>query len=113
MSADLMMEIQAKIQQLNTAIRMLRKTGTEYAEAERDYKILLSQESLTLRDSGMPVTLIDKVVYGKKTVAEARLRRDIAEVTYEANKESINVLKLQIRILDNQIAREWGSPQSS
>lgn len=112
MSADLMMDIQAKIQQLNTSIRMLRKTGTEYAEAERDYKILLSQESLTLRDSGMPVTLIDKVVYGKKTVAEARLRRDIAEVTYEANKESINVLKLQIRILDNQIAREWGSPQA-
>ena len=113
MSADLMMDIQAKIAKLDTSIRMLRKTGTEYAEAERDYKILLSQESLKLKDGGMAVTLIDKVIYGKKAVAEARFRRDVAEVTYEANKESINVLKLQIRILDNQIAREWGSPQST
>ena len=113
MSADLMMDIQAQIAKLNTSIKMLRKTGTEFAEAERDYKILLSQEALKLKDGGMAVTLIDKVVYGKKAVADARFKRDVAEATYKANQESINVLKLQIRILDNQIAREWGSPQAS
>ena len=113
MSADLIMDIQALIAKLNTSIKMLRKTGTEYAEAERDYKIILSQESLRLKDGGMAVTLIDKVVYGKKNVAEARFRRDVAETTYKANLESINVLKLQIKILDNQIGREWGTPQAS
>ena len=113
MSADLIMDIQAMIAKLNTSIKMLRQTGTEYAEAERDYKILLSQESLRLKDGGMAVTLIDKVVYGKKNVAEARFRRDVAETTYKANLESINAIKLQIRVLDNQIAREWGTPQAS
>ena len=113
MSADLIMDIQAMTAKLNTSIKMLRKTGAEYAEAERDYKVLLSQESLRLKDSGMAVTLIDKVVYGVRKVADARFRRDVAEATYKANQESINVLKLQIRIIDNQIAREWGAPQST
>ena len=113
MSADLIMDIQGMIAKLNTSIKMLRQTGTEYAEAERDYKILLSQESLRLKDGGMAVTLIDKVVYGKRNVAEARFRRDVAETTYKANLESINAIKLQIRVLDNQIAREWGTPQAS
>lgn len=113
MSADLMLDIQAKISKLDTSIRMLRKTGTEYAEAERDYKILLRQEALKLRDAGTAIGLIDKTVYGIREVAEARMRRDIAEATYRANQESINVLKLQIRILDNQIGREWSTPQSS
>lgn len=110
---DLMMEVQGLNAKLNTSIKMLRKTGTEFAEAERNYKILLSQESLKLKDDGMAVTLIDKVVYGLKKVADARFDRDVKEVTFKANQESINVLKLQIRILDNQIAREWGTPQSS
>ena len=113
MSADLIMDIQSHIAKLNTSIKMLRKTGTEFAEAERDYKILLRQEALKLRDDGMAVTMIDKVVYGIKGVADAKFERDVAQATYEANKESINVLKLQIRILDNQVSREWGNPQSS
>ena len=113
MSADLIMDVQALIAKLNTSIKMLRKTGTDFAEAERDYKILLRAETLKLRDSGLAVGLVDKTVYGVKAVAEARFRRDVAEATYKANQESINVLKLQIRILDNQIAREWGTPQAS
>lgn len=113
MSADLIMDMQALIKKLDVSIRMLRKTGTEYAEAERDYKIILAQEALKLKDSGMAVTLIDKVVYGVKKVADARFKRDVAEATYNANQESINALKLQIRVLDSQISREWGNPQSS
>lgn len=113
MSADLIMDVQALIAKLDTSIKMLRRTGTEYAEAERDYKVLLRQESLKLRDTGLAVGLIDKTVYGIREVAEARMKRDIAEAVYRANQESINVLKLQIRILDNQIAREWGRPQAN
>lgn len=113
MSADLIMDMQAMNAKLNAAVRMLRKTGTDYATAERDYKVLLRQESLKLRDDGMAVTLIDKTVYGIREVAEARMKRDIAEAVYRANQESINVLKLQLRLMDNQVSREWGTPQSS
>ena len=53
------------------------------------------------------VCLIDKVVYGIPSVAEKRFKRDVAKAVYEANQESINTQKLQIRIIDNQIQREW------
>ena len=88
---------------------MLRKTGAEYAEAERDYKILLRQETLKLRDSGMAVGLIDKTVYGVPSVAEARFKRDCARAIYEANQESINTTKITIRVLMNQYDKEWSN----
>lgn len=92
---------------MEQAVKMLRKTGKEYAESERDYKILLRQEALKLRDSGMAVGMIDKVIYGVPLVAEARFKRDCAEAIYNANQESINTTKLTIRILMNQYDKEW------
>lgn len=109
MSYDLYSEIQAKNKQLEMSIRQLRTSGTEYATAERDYKILLRQECLKLRDSGMAIGMIDKTCYGIPSVAEARFRRDVAEAVYKANQESINSLKLQLRLLDAQLGREWGA----
>ena len=38
---DLYNELESKIQELEISIRSLRKTGQKYAEAERDYKILV------------------------------------------------------------------------
>ena len=37
---DLMNELNIKTQQLETSIKKLRETGTEYAQAEKDYKVL-------------------------------------------------------------------------
>lgn len=91
---------------LTDAIKGMASHGKKYAEAEAAYKVKLMQESLKLRDSGMAVTLIDKVVYGY--CAEERRRRDIAEAFYKTAQENVNAIKLRIRILDNQIAREWG-----
>ena len=107
-SYDLLQELQAKTQQLETSIKLLRKTGSAYAEAERDYKILLRQECLKMRNEGMAIGMIDKTAYGVPAVADARFKRDVAEATYKANQESINTLKLQLRLIDAQIQREWG-----
>lgn len=104
---DLINEIQSKTAQLDVAVRKLRHTGTEYAQAEKDYKILLRQECLKLRDEKMAIGMIDKTCYGIPSVAEARFKRDVAQAVYLANQESINAIKLQIRILDAQISREW------
>jgi len=57
----------------------------------------------------MAITLIDKVVFGDRHVAEMRFKRDVANATYEANKEHINVTKLQLRLLEGQLSREWGN----
>lgn len=106
---DLYNEIQNKINELNISLKKLRETGTAYAEAEREYKITLRQEALKLRsEKGMAITLIQQVVYGVPEVADKRFKRDVAEAIFVANKEAIQTIKLQIRIMENQLQREWG-----
>lgn len=106
---DLYNELESKIQELEVSIRSLRKTGSNYAEAERDYKILLRQEVLKLRDEGQAIGVITLTCYGIPSVAEARFKRDVAETVYKANLEAINSIKLQLRLLENQIQREYGT----
>lgn len=105
---DLMNELNIKIKELNISIKSLRETGSEYAKKEKEYKILLRQEALKLRaEKNMPVTLIQQVVYGVPEVANKRFERDVAEAVYKANQESINSIKLQIRVIENQLNREF------
>ena len=106
---DLLNDLQAKIKQLELSVKELRTSGTNYAKAERDYKILLRTECLKLRDEGMAIGMIDKTCYGLPTVAEARYMRDVAKTIYEANQDAINSLKLQIRVIEAQINREWNT----
>ena len=108
MDYDLFTTIEQKTKELETAVRSLRKTGQAFAAAERDYKILLRQECLKLRDEGMAIGMIDKTCYGIPSVAAARFQRDCSEAVYKANLESINSIKLQLRLLDAQLSREWG-----
>jgi hypothetical protein len=105
---DLIREIQSIRQKLDVSLKMLRRSGRDYAQAEHDYKILLRTECLRLRDEGMAVGMITMTAYGIPKVAEARMKRDIAEATYKANQEALNVFKLQLRIVESQLSREWG-----
>lgn len=105
---DLINEIQIKQKQLEASVKQLRITGAEYAEAEKNYKILLRQEILKLRDQKVAIGVIELTCYGIPSVAEARFKRDIAEMVYKANQEAIQMIKLEMRILDGQIQREWG-----
>lgn len=109
---DLYNELNQKIKELETSIRSLRNTGQSYAEAERDYKILLRQEILKMRDEGQAIGVITLICYGIPSVAEARFKRDIAEAVYKANLEAINSIKLQLRLLESQIQREYGNCQN-
>lgn len=106
---ELYEELQAKTRQLDASIKQLRKNGTEYAQKERDYKVLLRTECLKLKEEGMAIGMIDKTCYGIPSVAEARFQRDIAKVVYEANQEAIQAIKLQMRLIESQIQREWGA----
>ena len=105
---DLIQELQNTIQLLQASIKSLKTTSKAFAEAERDYKILLRQECLKLRDEGMAIGMISLTCYGITSVAEARFKRDICDANYKANLEAIQSYKLQIRLLDNQINREYG-----
>lgn len=107
---DLYQDIQNLMKELTVSIKLLRINGNTLAAAERDYKIKLRQEALRLRaENDMPVSLIDKVIYGLPEVAEMRFKRDVAKSTYDTNLEQINIIKLKLRILENQLSREYGA----
>ena len=110
MHGDLFNEIQELTRKLNSTIHLLAQYGKSFAEAEKNYKIVLRQEALKLRaEKEMPVTLIQQTVYGVPEVAEKRFKRDVAEAMYQTVQESINSIKLQIRVLESQLSREWGN----
>ena len=93
---------------LTEAIRLMAKYGKAYAEAESNYKIALAQTALKLKDSGMAVTMLNLVIYGTNPVPALRLKRDTAEVMYKTAQENIQSIKLQLRLVEAQIEREWG-----
>ena len=105
---NLYIELQNKTKQLDVSIKQLRVSGTEYAEAEKNYKILLRQECLRLRDEGMAIGMINMTAYGIPSVAEARFKRDVANTVFLANQEAIQSIKLQMRLIEGQLNREWG-----
>lgn len=106
---DLYEEITRLVNELDISVKHLRKSGTELAEAEQKYKICLREEALKLRsEKNMPVTLINQIIYGVPEVARLRFDRDVKEAVYQANLESINSTKLKLRILENQLNREYG-----
>ena len=102
-------QIEEKSKKLDKAIQELATNGYDLAEKEKKYKTAVSQKALELRANDTPVTLINQIIYGYKEIADLRFDRDVAEVKFNANLEYINFIKLQIRILENQIAREWGN----
>lgn len=107
--ADLVTEIMDKSRMLDVAISELKRRGQKYAEAERDYRVALAKQMLTERDNGMPVTIISDICKGKSEIAQLRFSRDCAEVLYKSAMEAINSMKLQIRLMDSQLDREWGA----
>lgn len=104
---DLWNELEDKRKQLIDAVKALARYGKEYAKAERDYKVLLRKEALKLRDEGYAVGMITLTVYGLEEVADARQARDIAEAMYKTAQELINSVKLEMRIIESQLDREW------
>lgn len=104
---DLINQLNQKCIDLDNKVANLANLGRSLADAENKYKIALAQESLKLKENKMPVTLIDKVCYGIEKVASLRKERDYAEAIYKASQESINAIKLQIKILQFQIEKEY------
>lgn len=103
-------EIEKKSKHLDDAIQQLATKGIDLANKEKEYKIALNKKSLYLRNvEKLPVTFINQVIFGYEDIADLRYQRDVAQTLYNTNQEYINTIKLQIRILENQMQREWGN----
>ncbi len=109
MSYDLVNDMNYRLKQLDTSTGMLKQAGVKKANTEALYRQELAKEILNRRAEGMPVTIISDVCRGQPNIAKLKIDRDIAESTYQSIIESINTQKLAIRVIENQIAREWTS----
>lgn len=109
MDNDLWLQISKLTEDLNIGLKDLRARGVAYADAYRRYRMLLSQELLRLRDEGMPVTIAYDVARGKEEIANAKFEELKTEAYYKSCLEGINVYKMQIKILENQLSREYSN----
>lgn len=53
------------------------------------------------------MTLIGDLAKGHPEISELRHKRDVAKVLYWNAQEAINVYKLECRLVEAQIKREW------
>lgn len=106
---DLYEELSTKVVLLDKALGQLGKRGREYANCEQTYRVALAKKMLTERDKGLPATILSDVCRGDKEIARFKFERDVAEVTYKSALEAINCYKVAIRVLENQITREYGN----
>ncbi len=106
---DLMLDIQNKTQMLDTALGSFRKRGEAVAAARRAYKMELSKAMLIKREEGVPVSILKAVCEGLPEIAELGFALDTAITLHDSAKETINVNKLEIKVLNDAIEREWHS----
>lgn len=106
---DITNEISQKIALLDNSIKMLRKTGSDYAKAYTDYRVALAKELLILKNEGYAITLAGDIARGKPEIAHLKFEEISKEAIYKANIESINVLKLEIKILQEQYNKEYAN----
>ena len=94
-------------QELFATVDLLNNQGYAAAKAERDYKIALRERTLELKQCNYPVTIIQEVTRGDIEVADLRFNRDVERERLKILYEKINALKLQIRVIQEDIKLEW------
>lgn len=90
-------EIHAASQRLSKSADALFSLGKAKAEAERDYRLALSQEILKLRAEGIPVSIVTDLAKGN--VADALFQRDLTEAQFKAGIEAADAIKVQVSAL--------------
>lgn len=111
MEYDLYNELMQKSNELDISVKSLRKTGQEYAEAYTNYRMELAKELMKLKSEGYAITLAGDIARGKPEIARLKFQEIAKEAIYKANLESINAIKLQIKLLQSQIDKEWSGQE--
>lgn len=104
---DLVNELNNKCKLLDIQVANLKKTGSDYAKAYTSYRMALAKELMILKDEGFAITLAGDIARGKPEIARLKFQEISTEALYKANLESINCLKLEIKILQEQVNKEW------
>lgn len=93
--------------QMKNASKELRDRGKAKARAEADYQAVKNRRALEMKAEGHSGTMIQTLIKGDPEVNEKLFARDCAEVLYESAKEALQVFKLDAKLTEAQISREW------
>ena len=100
-------EIESGIAYLQQRTEEMRDSGLNAARAEASYRALKAKAILEEKAKGTAATLCKEVIFDREDLQLAYLERLRAQAVYEADRESINTMKLKLRMLDAQLARDW------
>lgn len=104
---ELYLYLQNKREELVTALKTSKERGITLAEAEREYKVAKAKFIAKARNEKVAVTLIRDLAQGDEMISKLRQKRDIAKILYLNSVEAINVFKLECRLVEGQLKREW------
>lgn len=106
---DLLAERAAIIDELKSETEIMRSSGCQLARNESEYRKAVRVETLKERMEGTPVTIISDLVRGIPEVARLKEVSKCSEAMYKSSQEKINVLKIRLRIVEEDVNREWNS----
>lgn len=109
---DLYSEEQQLRARLDEYIEEYRRCGIEHAKRDREYYVIKATKTLEMKDDGMPATVIAQVIKGVESVAAAREKMLVAETMTRAALEAVMSTKLQIKLVESQLQREYSTPQA-
>ena len=95
----LMNKLEQAIQALQRGNTQLQTLGVKKSDAERNYKVALRKELLTLRLDKQPVSIIQDLAKGNEEISRLRLERDLAENSYTVCLEAMRNTRLEIETL--------------
>lgn len=102
-------EVNSLTAELKKELDLCRNSGVQLAKNEAAYRKALRVEILNERVNGTPVTIISDICRGKEEIADLKCARDCSEALYKSSQEKINSIKLQLRLLNDEIQRTWTS----
>lgn len=94
---------------MKEALKERLERGRIWREADRNYHIIKAETTARLLGEGKPATLVKDLVRGDKAVAEADYERGLAKDAFENSTEAINVYKIDVKVIEGDIDREWHS----
>ena len=104
---DLMQAMSDTRKQLNECLIFYKNNGRQLAYAEQQYRIAYRKEVFRLHEEGSVAwTACSDLAKGSEDVAKLRYERDIRKSDYECCYEKILQLKIELRIIENEISAE-------
>ena len=85
----------------------LKERGIALAKAEAEYQATKNRRALEMKAEGFAATMIQMILKGDDEVSLKLFERDCAQVMYDSAREALNCYKLDARLIEAQIEREW------